>query len=251
MAADTAIEWATKTWNPVSGCTKVSPGCNSCYAMRSTHRMSRNPNPRTRAAYEGLTVLQGTTPQWNNRIRLLPQRLDEPQRWKKPERIFVNSMSDLFHKDVPLDFIRQVLSVAQDCPRHRFMILTKRAERLAAVAASLNWSANVWMGVSVENSDYVHRIDHLRHVPAAVRFLSLEPLLGPLPQLDLAGIHWVIVGAESGSKKARPMDCAWAKEIKDQCVPRVAFFFKQKATSGGRKIHTPELDGRTWMQYPE
>jgi protein gp37 len=186
-------------------------------------------------------------------LTLQPQMLDQPRRWKKGRRVFVNSMSDLFHQDVPLAYLQQVFAVMRDCPQHQFLVLTKRAERLAELAAALApWTPNIWAGVSVESPAYAGRIDCLRQVPAAVRFLSLEPLLAALPRLNLEGIAWVIVGAESGNG-ARPMDCAWAQEIKDQCKARknpVAFFLKQKATPAGRKIHLPVLDGQQWTEYP-
>lgn len=251
MADSTRIEWSEATWNPIAGCTKVSPGCQHCYAMRDAHRMAHAIHEGTRMAYDGLTVIQSGRPQWTNRVNLLPERLEQPLRWKRPRRIFVNSMSDLFHQVVPLDYIQSVFAIMRAAHWHTFQVLTKRSERLAEMAESLPWPSNVWMGVSVEDRERAYRIDDLRTVPARVRFLSLEPLLGLLPRLNLDGIHWVIVGAESGHG-ARPMDCAWAKAIKKQCVAEgVAFFLKQKwdpVTS--RKIHLPELDGQTWEQYP-
>ena len=227
---NTAIEWCDRTWNPTTGCDKVSPGCTHCYAEALTKRFHTNfPNGFDLTEY--------------------PKRLNEPKSWRKPSRIFVNSMSDLFHEDVSLEFLKQVFDVMRETPHHIYQILTKRHERLADLAPELDWSDNIWMGVSVENQNYVHRVDHLRQVNAKVRFLSCEPLLGPL-QLDLRDIHWVIVGGESGQKH-RPMQEEWAQSIRAQCQDaEVAFFFKQW---GGR---TPKaagrlLDGKIWDEMPE
>lgn len=246
----TGISWTEETWNPLAGCTKVSEGCKNCYAMRDAYRLSHAVHPKTQAAYEGLTVMQSGKPQWTNWLRMLPERLDQPLRWKRPRRIFVNSMSDLMHEGVPLSFIQEVFQVMRQAHWHQFQVLTKRSARLAEIGEELIWSPNIWMGVSVENREYAYRIDDLRSVPARVRFVSAEPLLGPLPRLNLSGIHWVIVGAESGPG-ARPMECDWAREIKNECVAQsVAFFMKQKATPDGRKIHLPEVDGKQWTEYP-
>lgn len=214
----TGIEWTDRTWNPITGCTKISPGCAHCYAEAITQRFPNGfPN--------GFD------------LTLHPNRLSEPLKWRKPSRIFVNSMSDLFHKDVPLDFIQEVFKVIGQAPRHIFQILTKRHDRLLELAPKLTWHENIWMGVSVENQNYVQRVDNLRQVPAKVRFLSCEPLLGPL-DLDLTNIHWVIVGGESGNKH-RPMKSEWVESIRNQCQANgVAFFFKQW---GGR---TPKANGR-------
>jgi protein gp37 len=229
-STNTAIEWTDKTWNPTVGCNKVSPGCKHCYAETITKRF-RNHFPNGFA------------------FTLHPERLDEPRRWRKPSRVFVNSMSDLFHERMPLGFLREIFDVMQDCPRHVFQILTKRHERMVELAQQLPWPENVWMGVSVENEDYTHRVDYLRRVPAAVRFLSCEPLLGPL-ELNLEGIHWVIVGGESGPGH-RPIEADWVRSIRDQADASVAsFFFKQwgglRPKSGGR-----ELDGRTYDEMPD
>ena len=216
----TGIEWTDKSWNPVTGCNKISPGCAHCYAEEVTRRFP-NGFPR---GFE---------------VTLHPERMQEPRKWRKPSKIFVNSMSDLFHEKVPLDLIQDVFAVAEATPRHTYQILTKRPERLVELAPSLVFHKNIWLGVSVENQNYVHRIDLLRQVPASVRFLSCEPLLGPL-NLDLKDIHWVIVGGESGLKH-RPMKMEWAEDIRDQCQKAgVAFFFKQvggrTSKAGGSKL---------------
>lgn len=229
-----SIEWTESTWNPVTGCTKVSPGCANCYA----ERMARRLRAMGQANYaEGFQV---TTH---------PHMLKRPLEWRQPQVIFVNSMSDLFHSEVPEAFIRDVFRVMGEADRHLFQVLTKRSERLAALAPSLPWADNIWAGVSVENRDYLWRMDHLRRVPAAVRFVSFEPLLGPLGDADLEAIDWVIVGGESGPG-ARPMEREWVVEIRDRClVEEVPFFFKQW---GGvrRKEAGRELDGRTWDEMP-
>jgi len=235
MAHGSGIEWTESTWNPVTGCTKVSPGCKHCYAKRMAERLQ--------AMGQG-NYANGFT------LTLQPHMLELPLRWKKPQTIFVNSMSDLFHEDVPQTFIRQVFGVMAEAYWHRFQVLTKRADRLAELNSVLEWPANVWMGVSVENDGYVSRIDALRETGAQVKFLSLEPLLGPLHDLNLESIDWVIVGGESGPK-ARPMAPAWATDLRDQCQQaRVPFFFKQW---GGRnkKTNGRLLQGRTWDQMPE
>jgi len=230
MSSNTGIEWCDRTWNPVTGCNKVSPGCTHCYAEALTKRFHANfPN--------GFDVT------------LHYDRITQPYKWKKPSRIFVNSMSDLFHEDVSIEFLKQVFDVMRETPHHIYQILTKRDKRLVELAPQLEWSDNIWMGVSVENQNYVHRVDSLRQVNAKVRFLSCEPLLGSL-QLDLTGIHWVIVGGESGQKH-RPMQAEWAQSIRDQCQDaEVAFFFKQW---GGR---TPKaagrlLDDKIWDEMPK
>ena len=225
----TAIEWTDKTWNPTTGCNKVSPGCKHCYAEAITKRFpDKFPN-----GFE---------------FTLREDRLNDPKRWRAPSMVFVNSMSDLFHELMPLPFLEQIFDVMAACPQHTFQILTKRHERLLELAPLLTWPDNVWMGVSVENQKYVHRVDYLRQVPAKVRFLSCEPLLGPL-ELDLTGIHWVITGGESGPKH-RPIDEVWVRSIRDQCLKAdVAFFHKQwggiRPKSKGRL-----LEGRTWDEMP-
>jgi len=232
--ASSSIEWTQFTWNPLTGCTKISPGCKHCYAERMARRLKGMGQQRYRFGFD---------------LTLHHEALQQPLLWKTPRTIFVNSMSDLFQVDVPFDFISQAFEVMQRASWHSFQILTKRAERLAEVSPLLPWPAHVWMGVSVESEKYVERIDHLRESGAAIKFLSLEPLLGPLPDLDLEGIHWVIVGGESGPG-ARPMDPAWVTEIRDQCVDAgVPFFFKQ--WGGVRKKRTGrELEGRTWDEMP-
>lgn len=244
VASNSSIEWTEATWNPTRGCTRVSPGCENCYAERFAHRLS-GPGQ----TYEGLTKATLSGPRWRGVLRQVDDAVDLPLRWRKPKMIFVNSMSDLFHEKVSLDFLRRVFDTMRKAHWHTFQILTKRAERLRALAPELVWSPNIWMGVSVENADYVGRIDHLRAVDAAVRFLSLEPLLGPLLNLDLSGIHWAIVGGESGPG-AREIDAEWVRSIRDQCVEaQVAFFFKQ--WGGVRKSVTGrELDGRSWDEFP-
>lgn len=244
MASASAIEWTELTWNPVRGCTVLSPGCTHCYAMKQARRQS-GPG----MAYEGLTRRSKGGPVWTGEVRLVEELVEAPLRWQKPRLVFVNSMSDLFHEDVPEEFIARIFGVMARASQHVFQILTKRSDRLRQMAPKLAWPENVWMGVSVERADYLFRVDDLRAVPAAVRFLSLEPLLGPLPDLDLSGVGWVIVGGESGSR-ARPMDPAWVLAIRQRCAESgVPFFFKQW---GGRfKKRTGRLlEGRTWDGMP-
>jgi protein gp37 len=235
MALGSGIEWTESTWNPVTGCNKISPGCKYCYAERMAERLRAMGQPNYRNGFE---------------LTLQPQMLELPLQWKKPQTIFVNSMSDLFHKDVPLAYIQRVFSVMRRAHWHRFQVLTKRADRLAALSPELDWPANVWMGVSVENADYVDRINDLRVTGAHVKFLSLEPLLGPLTKLNLRGIDWVIVGGESGPR-ARAIDPAWVTDIRDQCRRvGVAFFFKQWGGKNKKKAGRI-LDGRTWDEMPK
>ena len=234
MGENSAIEWTDATWNPVTGCTKISPGCKNCYAERLATRLRLMGNPRYRLGFK---------------LALHEDQLGLPLRWKRPRRIFVNSMSDLFHDAVPDDFIFRAFEVMRLAHWHSFQILTKRAERLHHLASSLHWAPNIWQGVSVESNRYVGRIDSLRDVAAAVRFLSLEPLLGPLPALRLRGIHWVIVGGESGPGHRR-IRAEWVREIRDQCLAAgVSFFFKQwggQTPKAGGRI----LDGRQWNGMP-
>ncbi|MFY9824163.1 MAG: phage Gp37/Gp68 family protein [Thermoanaerobaculia bacterium] len=234
MGLNSAIEWTESTWNPVTGCTKVSPGCKFCYAEKMAERLQMMGQPNYKNGFE---------------LTLQPHMLELPLQWKRPQSIFVNSMSDLFHDDVPLAYVQQVFDVMRRASWHRFQVLTKRADRLAKLDPSLEWPANVWMGVSVESSEHVSRIDALRQTRARVKFLSLEPLLGPLPNLNLQNIDWAIVGGESGHK-ARPVREEWILEIRDQCRKAgVAFFFKQW---GGRnkKKSGRLLEGRTWDEMP-
>jgi protein gp37 len=241
MSENSSIEWTEATWNPVTGCTKVSPGCAHCYAETFAERFRGVPGH----PYEGGFDLQ-----------LRPERLDQPLEWKRPRLIFVNSMSDLFHPDVSLEFIQRVFDTMVRAHWHAFQVLTKRSERLAELADELPWPDNVWMGVSVENQRWASRIDDLRQVPAAVRFLSCEPLLGPL-QLDLAGIHWVIAGGESGPR-ARRMRPEWARLIRDQCLEaEVPFFFKQwgahdeRGHRVGKQKAGRRLDGLLFVALPQ
>ena len=235
MADNSSIEWTDATWNPVTGCTKISPGCKNCYAERLALRLREMGNARYANGFS---------------LTLHPEALELPLRWTKPKMIFVNSMSDLFHESVPEDYIQKVFAVMVKADWHKFQILTKRADRLARLAERLSWPAHIWQGVSVESKTYVRRVDLLRGVPAAIRFLSVEPLLGPIPNLPLNGIHWVIVGGESGPGH-RPVRVEWIRDIRKQCVTAdVPFFFKQwggrTPKAGGRK-----LDGRFWDQMPQ
>jgi len=234
MAARSGIEWTESTWNPLTGCDKISPGCKHCYAERMAKRLQAMGQPNYINAFK-LTMHEHV--------------LEKPLEWKTPQTIFVNSMSDLFHKDVPVAFIQHALDVMRRATWHRFQVLTKRSERLLELSPVIDWPDNVWIGVSVENTDYVFRIDHLRETAAQVKFLSLEPLLGPLPHLNLSGINWVIVGGESGPG-ARKMDEEWVKEIRNQCKSaRVPFFFKQWGGVHKKKAGR-ELEDRTWDEMP-
>lgn len=234
MANNSSIEWTESTWNPVTGCTKISPGCKNCYAERMAYRLQAMGSPNYTNGFE---------------LTMHEHILERPFQWKRPQMIFVNSMSDLFHQDVPLDFIQKVLDVMRCASWHTFQVLTKRSERLLELNQEIDWPTNVWMGVSVENHDYAFRIDHLKQTSAQVKFLSLEPLLGPLPLLNIHEIDWVIVGGESGPG-ARPMEEAWVTAIRDQCLKfDVPFFFKQW---GGvrKKRNGRKLRGRTWDEMP-
>jgi protein gp37 len=234
MAQTSTIEWTEATWNPVTGCTKISPGCKFCYAERMAKRLKAMGQYRYRNEFK---------------VTLQPDAVAVPLSWKKPRTIFVNSMSDLFHERVPLDYIRRCFDVMERSPQHTFQVLTKRPDRTALLAPDLPWPPNVWMGTSVENSDYLGRIAEIARVPAAIRFLSIEPLLGPIHNLQLDGIGWVIVGGESGPG-ARPMREDWVVEIRDQCLASgTPFFFKQ--WGGTNKKRTGRrLQGRTWDEMP-
>lgn len=234
MAQLSRIEWTDATWNPITGCTKISPGCKNCHADRMARRLEAMGQPRYRNGFA---------------VTLQPDVLEEPLGWSRPRLIFVNSMSDLFHERVPLSYIRRTFRIMQHAHWHTFQVLTKRHERLAEVASELQWPTNVWMGVSVESQEYVARISSLRKVPAAVRFVSVEPLVGPIPLLPLRGIHWVILGGESGPR-ARPIQAPWVRAIRDRCrAASVPFFFKQ--WGGVHKTRTGRvLDGRTWDEMP-
>jgi protein gp37 len=244
MAAGTGIEWTEVTWNPTTGCDRISPGCDNCYALALAKRLKamgqakyqNDGNPRTSGPGFGLTIHTDA--------------LSLPYTWTGRRIVFVNSMSDLFHARVPLDFVRQVFSVITDTPQHTYQVLTKRSSRLPKIARKLDWPPNLWMGVSVEDADRLFRVEDLRAVPAAIRFLSCEPLIGPLDGLDLAGIDWVIAGGESGPDY-RPLDHAWVTDVRDHCTTAgIPFFFKQW---GGRtpKAGGRELDGRIWSQMPQ
>lgn len=234
MGINSSIEWTESTWNPITGCDKISPGCKHCYAERMAHRLKAMGQPNYVNGFD---------------LTLHENALDAPLRWKKPQTIFVNSMSDLFHKDVPTEFILKVFEVMTKATWHHFQILTKRSDRLLELSPKLNWRPHIWMGVSVENDSYTFRIDHLRNTGAHIKFLSLEPLLGPIPSLRLNGIDWVIVGGESGPG-ARVLQKSWVIDIRNQCrSAKVPFFFKQW---GGvnKKRAGRILDGKTWDEMP-
>ncbi len=234
MSLNSTIEWTDATWNPVTGCTRVSAGCDHCYALAFAERFRGVPNHPYEQGFD---------------LRLWPERLELPLTWKKPRRIFVNSMSDLFHADVPDDFIRRVFDTMVKGDQHIYQVLTKRPQRLAKMAASLPWPDHIWIGVSIESNEVTWRADFLRKVPAAVRFISAEPLIGPINHLKLEGIHWVITGGESGVGH-RPCNPEWVREARDHCLnEKVAYFHKQW---GGRtsKMGGRELDGRTWDEMP-
>jgi protein gp37 len=243
--ADTAIEWTDATWNPVAGCTVISPGCTNCYAMRMAARLEAMPVEK----YRGLTRRSGGRSVWTGKIRLDEKALDTPRAWKRPKRIFVNSMSDLFHESVPEAFIERVWQVMAETPQHTYQILTKRPERMAAVTAILPMLKNVWLGTSVENADYLDRIDDLRRVRAAVRFVSFEPLIGSVVDSNLRDIHWAIVGGESGPR-ARPMLELWVDEIEAACRRhQAAFFFKQWGGKN-KKATGRRYRGETFDEMP-
>ncbi|WP_265545088.1 phage Gp37/Gp68 family protein [Roseomonas mucosa] len=239
MADASDIEWTDATWNPVTGCTKISPGCDNCYAARFSERFRGTPGHPFESGFD---------------LTLRPARLEQPLLWRRPRRIFVNSMSDLFHKSVPAPFIEHVFDTMERAHWHQFQLLTKRSslmrDFLKCRYAARPAPPHIWIGVSVEDQARVSRIKHLQQAPAAVRFLSIEPLIAPIGQLDLTGIHWVIVGGESGPR-ARPMDAEWVRDIRDQCIAAgVPFFFKQwggfRPTQNGRTI-----DGRLWDEFPQ
>ena len=228
------IEWTESTWNPITGCTKVSPGCKHCYAERMAKRLKAMGQANYANGFE---------------LTLQEHMLERPLTWKKPQQIFVNSMSDLFHKDVPLEYILRVFDVMKRASWHQFQVLTKRSQRLMELSDEIEWPDNVWMGVSVETTDYLYRIDHLRATGAKIKFLSLEPLLGALPNMNLTNIDWAIVGGESGPQ-ARPMEEAWVEEIQHNCGEQgIAFFFKQWGGKN-KKRSGRVLQGRTWDDYP-
>jgi protein gp37 len=243
MASGTRIEWTEVTWNPTTGCDRISAGCDNCYAMTMAKRLKAMGQPKYQADGDPRTSGPGFG------LTLHEDALQLPRTWRGHKTVFVNSMSDLFHARVPLGFVRDVFEVIAGTPQHTYQVLTKRSARLPKVAGKLDWPANLWMGVSVEDASAMSRIDHLREVPAAVRFLSCEPLLGPLSGLDLDGIGWVIAGGESGPG-CRPLSASWVTDIRDACTSAdVPFFFKQW---GGRspKARGRQLEGRTWDEYP-
>ncbi|MGO9118308.1 MAG: DUF5131 family protein [Desulfomonilaceae bacterium] len=231
----TKIQWTEYNWNPFTGCTPVSPGCTNCYARKNVRRLKGNP----------------FTDKYKDecQFRVHPEYLDRALKWKKPRKVFANTMSDTFHEDERLEVIQQIFEYMVKCPHHIFQILTKRAERMAELSASLHWPDNVWAGVSVEHADYVNRLDFLRQVPAKVRFVSFEPLLSSIPDINFQSIHWAIVGGESGPK-ARPMDLDWVRDIRDQCVKaKIPFFFKQVGGKG-RDKGGRLLDGQEFNEFP-
>ena len=241
MAQNSAIEWTEATWNPTTGCTKVSPGCAHCYAERMAHRLKAMGQPRYEQGFK---------------LALQEDIVELPLRWKKPRVIFVNSMSDLFHEAVPDEFIKRCFNVMDKASQHKFQVLTKRPERVAQLRSSLKWPKNVWMGTSVESAEYIERVRVLQKLPAKIRFLSIEPLLGPVSRLPLKGIHWVIAGGESGPR-SRPMKITWVRKVRDQCIKAdVPFFFKQWGAFGqdgirrSKKANGRELDGVTWEEMP-
>ena len=231
----TKIEWTDSTWNPATGCTKVSAGCMHCYAEKMANRLKCMRSEKYVNGFE---------------LTLHPETLEEPYKWKKPRMVFVNSMSDMFHEDIPLEYIKQVFRVMNENPQHTFQVLTKRAEKLNKYASELTWTKNIWMGVTVENRDVMYRIDLLSDTPAGTKFLSCEPLLSPLYNMNLKKIDWVIVGGESGSG-ARPIKKEWVDDIKTQCEKAdVAFFFKQWGGTNKKKTGR-ELDGKIYSQMPK
>jgi len=243
MGDRSSIEWTQATWNPTTGCDRISVGCDNCYALTLAKRLKAMGTAKYQTDGDPRTSGPGFG------VASHPAALDVPRRWREPRVVFVNSMSDLFHERVPTSFIHDVFRVMNDTPRHTYQLLTKRPQRLARIAAELTWTPNIWMGVTVENPQATDRLIHLRKVPAAVRFVSAEPLLAALPELNLDGVDWLIAGGESGSR-FRPVDPAWVQDLQEQCVrASTAFFFKQwggaRAKAGGR-----DLDGRTWDEMP-
>lgn len=246
MPRKSRIEWTDVTWNPLRGCTRVSKGCENCYAERLAARFAQN----GQAHYTGIAEQTAGGPRWTGRMEVVSHLVDAPLRWKKPRIVFVNSMSDIFHERVPANIIAALFSVMRAAHWHQFQVLTKRSERLAKITDATWWAPNIWMGVSVEDAQTTHRIPHLRLTDAAVKFLSIEPLIGPIPDMFLEDIDWVIVGGESGPA-ARPLDAEWVRDIRMQCArARVPFFFKQW---GGltAKSNGCLLDGAVIHEMPE
>jgi protein gp37 len=246
--AETSIEWTDATWNPVAGCTVITAGCTNCYAMRMAARLEAMGTEK----YRGLTRKSGKRAVWTGKIRLDRASLNMPKTWTKPRKVFVNSMSDLFHDDVPKEFIAQVWNVMKKTPRHTYQILTKRPERMARILAGPSFEIlpNVWLGTSVEDSRVLSRLDAIRQVPAAIRFVSFEPLIGSVAEGDLTGIHWAIVGGESGPR-AREMRREWIDEIEAMCRSSgTAFFFKQWGGKN-KKAAGRILNGKTYDEMPD
>lgn len=245
--AESSIEWTDATWNPVAGCAILSPGCTNCYAMRMAARLDAMGVEK----YAGLTRKSGGRYVWTGKIRLDETSLDLPLKWKKPRKIFVNSMSDLFHEDVPPEFVSKVWDTMRATPRHTYQILTKRPDRMREILSNLSGAVlpNVWVGTSVEDARVLDRLDDLRETPAAIRFISFEPLIGSVAGCDLTGIHWAIVGGESGPR-SRPMQPEWVEEIRLRClVSETAFFFKQWGGKN-KKATGRTYQGRTWDELP-
>jgi len=243
--SSSSIEWTDATWNPVAGCTVLSPGCTNCYAMRMAARL----DAMGMAKYNGLTRRSGKRAVWTGKVKLDQKALIAPRRWKKPRMVFVNSMSDLFQEGVPVEFIEKIWATMAEASHHTFQILTKRPERMARIAASLPKLQNVWLGTSVESEAYIHRLDDLRNTPAAIRFVSFEPLLSSVKKANLRSIDWAIVGGESGPA-ARPMEAIWVREIQESCRRSgTAFFFKQWGGKN-KKLAGRKLDGKTWDEFP-
>jgi protein gp37 len=244
MADHSSIEWTEATWNPTTGCDRTSPGCDHCYALTLAKRLKAMGSAKYQADGDPRTSGPGFA------LTLHPEVVDLPRRWRVGRTVFVNSMSDIFHDKVSAEFIKAVFDTMRATPQHTYQVLTKRSRRLASLSGSLDWPDNVWMGVSVESDRYGFRADHLRATGAAVKFLSVEPMLGPVPSVDLSGIDWVIAGGESGPG-ARPLDIEWVRDLRDRCVDAgAAFFFKQW---GGRtpKVGGRDLDGERWDQMPK
>lgn len=256
----TTIEWTGKTWNPTLGCTRVSPGCDNCYAIPEAWRHTHAHNPKVAAAYAGTVEKTDGRTDWTGRINLLDARLDEPKHWRAPETVFVNSMSDVFAARVPVDFVTKIWATMQATPRHTYQVLTKRPERVARVLDKVHAElglteplANVWLGTSIESDEYVRRADALRQAPAAVRFISAEPLLGPLPSLDLRGLDWVILGGESSKRKedARPLELDWIRDVIDRCrTTGAAPFVKQLGAVWARTNGAADKKGGTPEDWP-
>lgn len=235
MAVNSKIEWTESTWNPITGCTKISEGCENCYAFTLAHRLQRMGNAKYADGFS---------------VTLHPRTLNDPLEWKKPSVIFVNSMSDIFHEEVPDDYIEQIFDVMNQAYWHTFQLLTKREARMAEIASKLRWGSNIWMGVTVENNRHLDRIEALRKVPSRIKFVSFEPLLSDVPDVELHGVDWAIVGGESGLR-ARPMDEAWVTTIREACDRDGALFYFKQWGGRNKKKAGRLLHGRTWDDIPE